>query len=281
MANMISLMSSQTQNSPSQTQNSPSQTQKPTVSIVTVTQYSRRHCLANLVGLIKAQIYENIIEWVVVEGSSNAADAEQNAKLIDEQINTMELYPRNIVYIPFRPDQEYARLSDLRNLGNKACIGDIIVCMDDDDYYPPTRVSHAVYMLMNSTALIAGCSKAYIYFYLTHQLFQFQGFGKNHSTNNCMAYKREYLEQHAHKSGLDKAEESSFTNYFSVPMVQLDPLKCIVISGHGDNTVDKSWMCDESSPPGKNRMVYVFEPEEILDLIPGPIFKKMQKMFGI
>ena len=35
-------------------------------------------------------------------------------------------------------------LSDLRNIGNNKCSGDIIVCMDDDDYYPVERVSHAV-----------------------------------------------------------------------------------------------------------------------------------------
>jgi glycosyltransferase involved in cell wall biosynthesis len=249
----------------------------PTVSIITVTQYSRRECFINLVGLIKEQIYENIVEWVIVEGSKNLADAEENAEHIAQQTGFM--HPVNIVYIPFsqeQQEQDPLHLSDLRNLGNNACRGDIIVCMDDDDYYPPTRVSHAVYKLMNSSALIAGCSKAYIYFYITDQLFQFKGFGKTHSTNNCMAYKREYLKNHSHEAGLAKAEEGSFTNYFSEPMVQLDPHKCIVMSGHYDNTVDKSWMCVGSPTATKNRMVNQLDTAVIADYFD---IERMKKLF--
>jgi glycosyltransferase involved in cell wall biosynthesis len=253
-----------------------------TVSIVTVTQYSRRTCLENLADLIKAQIYTNIVEWVIVEGSNNQADADDNQDYISIQWKKLSLLPLDIVYIPFNKDQEPAhrRLSDLRNIGNLRAIGEIIVCMDDDDYYPPTRVSHAVDRLIRSPALIAGCSRMYIYFYNTHQFFQCKGFGKNHSTNNCMAYKREYLQTNQHAPSLSKAEESSFTNHFTEPMVQLDPNKCIVVSGHGNNTVDKTWLCeDTTSEPGKNRMFKQIDPEEIFEYIPMPIYKKMAKMF--
>ena len=42
---------------------------------------------------------------------------------------------------------------------------DIIVYMDDDDYYPPQRISHAVNMLMtHPNALCAGASEIYIWF---------------------------------------------------------------------------------------------------------------------
>ena len=249
---------------------------KPSVSIVTITQYSRRNCLTNLAQLIKYQIYKNIIEWVIVEGSSNLEDAISNEKYIIAQWKTLTLLPFNleIVYIPFKPQQH---LSDLRNTGNSSCIGDIIVCMDDDDYYPPTRVSHAVYRLLNSSALIAGCSNVYIYFYLHDRLFQFKKFGENHSTNNCMAYKREYLKNHSHAPGLDKAEESSFTNGFTEPMVQLDAGKCIVISGHSTNTVDKNWLCgaDEKA----KFAIELNASAYILEFIPLPILLNMQKIF--
>ena len=43
--------------------------------------------------------------------------------------------------------------------------GDIIVYMDDDDYYPPDRVNHAVNRLRAvPRALAAGSSIVYIYF---------------------------------------------------------------------------------------------------------------------
>jgi glycosyltransferase involved in cell wall biosynthesis len=246
----------------------------PTVSIVTVTQYSRRHCLTHLAMLIKQQIYTNITEWVIVEGSKTAVDAEENARHIIEEIKDFIMVP--IVYISFEADQY---LSDLRNAGNEACKGEIIVCMDDDDYYPPTRVSHAVHMLTHSTkgALIAGCSPAYIYFYATSQFFQFKSFGTTHSTNNCMAYKRSYLKTHAHAPGLDKAEESSFTNNFTEPMEQLDPAKTIIISGHANNTVDKNWLAQ--SKKSYTMATEITSAAVILDYIPLPILMKMEKIF--
>jgi len=248
----------------------------PSVSIVTITQYSRRKCLTNLAELIKKQVYRNITEWVIVDGSHHSADAIANEKYIISQWKTLTLLPFNleIVYIPFVKKQY---LSDLRNIGNNACHGDIIVCMDDDDYYPPTRVSHAVYRLINSSSLIAGCSNVYIYFYLYNRLFQFRTFGPNHSTNNCMAYKREYLKNHSHASGLDKAEESSFTNDFTEPMVQLDSGKCIVISCHNKNTVDKEWLCNDEK--SKKMAIELNAASYILEFIPSEILSKMKEIF--
>jgi len=235
----------------------------PTVSLVTITQYTRRDCLANLAYLIQQQVYTNIIEWVIVEGTPDKADSIENTKLISEMKSPIPIH-----FIRLGSGQP---LSDLRNAGNAACRGDIIVCMDDDDYYPPTRVSHAVCQLQNSTALIAGCSKAYIYFYATCQFFQFKSFGPGHSTNNCLAYKRAYLNNHQHAPGLSKGEESSFTDEFREPMVQLDPMKTIVISGHGNNTVDKSKISPEM-------LIELNAATLILDYIPLPILLKMEKI---
>ena len=238
----------------------------PTVSLLTITQYSRRDCLANLSMLIQQQVYKNIVEWVIVEGTPDKEDSIKNAEIISKMKSEIP-----INFIPWRAGQS---LSDLRNAGNEVCSGDIIVCLDDDDYYPPTRVSHAVHRLQHSTALIAGCSKAFIYFYQTGQLFQFKSFGKGHSTNNCLAYKRAYLENHEHHPGLAKGEESSFTNGFTEPMEQLDPMKTIVISGHGANTVDKSLVSPEM-------LTDLNATALLLDFIPLPIFLKMENIFYI
>jgi hypothetical protein len=239
---------------------------EPTVSLLTITQYSRRDCLANLSMLIQQQVYKNIVEWVIVEGTPNKEDSIKNAEIISKM--------KSEIPIQFISDYAGQALSDLRNMGNAACKGDIIVCLDDDDYYPPTRVSHAVHRLQNSTALIAGCSKAYIYFYQSGQFFQFKSFGKGHSTNNCLAYKRAYLKNHQHQPGLSKAEETSFTNNFKEPMEQLDPMKTIVISGHGTNTVNKSLV----SP---DMLTELNAKALILDYIPLPILLKMEKIFYV
>ena len=242
------------------------ETAEPSVSLLTITQYSRRECLSNLAMLIRAQVYTNIVEWVIVEGTPNKEDSIKNSKLISELKSDIPIH-----FIQWCAGQP---LSDLRNAGNESCKGDIIVCLDDDDYYPPTRVSHAVYRLQNSTALIAGCSNAYIYFYQKGQFFQFKSFGKGHSTNNCLAYKRDYLKNHQHLPGLAKGEESSFTNNFTEPMEQLDPAKTIVISGHGTNTVDKSLVSPEM-------LTELNAGALILDYIPLPILLKMEKIFYV
>ena len=180
----------------------------------------------------------------------------------------------NVNYIPYNPflGSQPRYLSDLRNNGNNACRGDIIVCMDDDDYYPPTRISHAVHMLTSSSALIAGCSRAYIYFYLTRSFFQSKSFGEGHSTNNCLAYKREYLENHSHEYALSSSEEPSFTNDFTEPMIQLDPMKTIVISGHSQNTVNKEKICHST----QFTELYA---DTITDYIPLPILLKYERIF--
>ena len=206
------------------------------VSLLTITQWSRKKCLKNLLGFINEQTYKDIVEWVIVEGSKTEPEAEKNKDFI---LNVLSLnVPIN--YIPYEAG---AKLSDLRNRGNKACKGDIIVCMDDDDYYPPKRVASAVISLQNSTKQIAGCSYAYMYHYQLDKLYKFKSFGRNHSTNNCLAYKKEYLLTHTHLPGLDRGEEMSFTNGFTEPMLQLDSEDCIVISSHRANTFDKTPLC--------------------------------------
>ena len=213
---------------------------KTTVSLLTITQKSRNKCLKNLLEFINNQTYQDIIEWVIVEGSKTQKEAEENKEYILNEIIIINKTRLPIKYIGFEED---SKLSDLRNRGNALCKGDIIVCMDDDDYYPPKRVETAVSKLNNSTKQIAGCSYAYMYDYNLDKLYKFKSFGRNHSTNNCLAYKKEYLLTHKHEAGVDRGEEMSFTNNFTEPMIQLDSEDCIVISSHGSNTFDKSALC--------------------------------------
>ena len=243
------------------------------VSIVTITQYSRFNCLKNLYNLIQLQDYTNIKEWIIVEGSKNITDANLNKININQLKDSLSSF--EIKYIEYTGP---THLSDLRNLGNNLCNCDIIVCMDDDDYYPPTKISYLVktfYTINSVTSIdykITGCSAAYMYDYDFNKLYKLKKIHNNHSTNNCMAFKREYLMNHKHQEGLDMAEESSFTNSFTEPMIQVNPLHCIVISSHGKNTFDKKQIITE---------MYISEVTNIkvTDLIPNDIFENMQKLF--
>lgn len=240
------------------------------VSIITVTQLSRSACLKNLLTLIQLQTYENIIEWVIVEGSKMETDGIKN----EEKIIELSKYCRiNIVYLKYTGDD----LSDLRNKGNMACKGDIIVCMDDDDYYPRERVEHAVRKLSRSKCLIAGCSDIYIYDYNMETMYKCNKIGKNHSTNNCMAFKREYLLSNSHDPGLTNAEEKSFTKGFTQPMVQLNPKKCIIVSSHTMNTFDKRTLFID----GEKNSLFKKVKKPVAKLIPIEIFDEMNYIFKL
>jgi len=249
---------------------------QPSASIITISQLIRHECLLNLYELIKLQTYKNIIEWVIVEGSQIKEDSEINKNKINDLIkfHNENKSNMNIVYVEYTGK----KLSDLRNLGNNTCKGDIIVCMDDDDYYPIERVSHAVESLQKSNALIAGCTDIYLYEYFMDKLYKFKGFHSNHSTNNCMAFKKEYLKNHKHDSGLIMSEEKSFTNDFTAPMVQLDAKKCIIVSSHNFNTFNKREICVGGSI-GINTSLNEITDHPITLYIPPLIFNKMKSLF--
>ena len=80
--------------------------------------------------------------------------------------------------------------------------GDFIVYMDDDDYYPPCRVSHAIDMLLkHPKALCAGSSEIYIYF--KHKSNDTLGpYGPNHVTAGTFAFRRELLKEHKYEDML-------------------------------------------------------------------------------
>ena len=219
----------------------PSTKPNSTVSIVTITQLSRSNCLYILYELILSQTYTNILEWVIVEGSRNEIDGEQN-RINIQYLQDNHTLDFKIVYVPYSNQ----KLSDLRNLSNDTCKGDIIVCMDDDDYYPKERVKHAVEQLEKSEYLLAGCTDVYLYDYGWDKLYKCTGFHSYHSTNNVLAYKREYLINHRYDPGLSMGEEAGFTNYFTEPMVQLHARKSIIVSCHTSNTVDKRSFCSQT-----------------------------------
>lgn len=207
------------------------------VSLITITQFSRFECLNILFELIKEQTYSNIIEWIIVEGSKDILDADLNKEKITNLISQKQTELNlKIIYIE---KKQNAKLGELRNIGNSKCTGEIIVCMDDDDYYPPSRVEHAVKKLSESNFKIAGCSNHYMYDYNLNMLVQMKIYGKYHSPNSCMAWKKEYLKINSHDPDKDYGEESSFTNNFTEPMVQLEPDSTLILSSHNLNTFSK------------------------------------------
>ena len=105
--------------------------------------------------------------------------------------------------------------------------------MDDDDYYPPERVNHAVNRLRSQPkALASGSSCMYIYFKHIDKIYQFGPYGPKHSTAGTFAIKKELLTQTKYDDDKDMAEEKGFLKNYTIPFVQLDPMKTILVFSH-------------------------------------------------
>ena len=141
-------------------------------------------------------------------------------------------------------------LGKKRNLMHEKCSGDIIIYMDDDDYYPPTRVSHAVETLLaNPQAMCAGSSEMHIYFKHIDKMIQFGPYGPNHSTAATFAFRKELLQTCRYDDNAALAEESAFLKNYTIPFVQLSVTDSILVFSHSHNSFDKRKLLDQ--PPNK------------------------------
>lgn len=249
----------------------------PSVSILTITQWSRSECLFILIDIIKDQTYRNIIEWVIVEGSKNIEEAKKNQESINNLIEDNKDVLFKIIYV------EYSgmKLGGLRNKSNQNSTGDIMVCMDDDDYYFPTRVEHCVEQLLASDKLIAGNTNMYMHDYIvniTVEANMILSHGQNHATNNTMAYKRAYLSNHLYDNNAQTAEEASFTNKFSEGLIQLNKDNSVILSSHHENTFNKREIVINSMLIKNEQYKQVFS-EKFKQLIPTKYYQRYRQIF--
>jgi len=207
----------------------------PFVSICTPT-FNRRPFIKTMFECFKNQDYpKNRMEWIIVD------DGTDKIKDLIEASNIPQ-----IRY--FEIDKKLA-LGAKRNYMHKHVKGSIVVYMDDDDYYPPERVSHAVEMLQkNDKALCAGASEIYLYFKTMGKMIQAGPYGPNHATAGTFAFKTELLKDTKYNDDAALAEERAFLKDYTVPFVQLDPLKTILVFSHEHNTFDKREMFKSAHP---------------------------------
>jgi glycosyltransferase involved in cell wall biosynthesis len=207
----------------------------PIVSVCTPT-FNRRPFIPIMFECFKNQDYpKNAIEWIILDDGTDSIE-----DLVKES---------NIENI------KYVRLSNKHPLGNKRnimhtyCTGSIIVYMDDDDYYPPERISHAVERLnQKKEALCAGSSEIYIYFKHMSKMVQCGPYNDLHATAGTFAFRRELLTQTRYEDTAALAEEKSFLKNYTIPFVQLDPMKTILVFSHNHNTFDKKKLLENMHP---------------------------------
>ena len=197
---------------------------KPRVSVCTPT-FNRRPFIKAMIRCFEHQDYpKELLEWIIIDDGT-------------DKIEDLVSHIPQVKY--FKYDKKMT-LGRKRNLMHDKTSGDILVYMDDDDYYPPDRISHAVKRLQASPkALCAGSSELFCYFKDTNKMYKFGPYGPNHSTAGTFAFKRKLLSITKYEEDACLAEEKQFLHEYTIPFVQLDPMKTILVFSHEQNTFDK------------------------------------------
>lgn len=196
---------------------------KPFVSILVPT-YNRRRFIPQLLRGYASQTYPKERMELIV---------------LDDGTDCVEDMFKGIPGVRYVRAESKMKIGAKRNMLNKLARGDIMVCMDDDDYYPPERVEHAVSALATSKANLAGSSEIYMYYTDSCEIWKFGPYGPKHATNGTFAYKRAYAQTHLYDETVDYAEERSFLEDYKHPMVQLNPMKVMLVIAHEANTYGK------------------------------------------
>ena len=107
---------------------------KPFVSICTPT-FNRRPFIPFMLKCFEQQDYpKDRMEWIIIDDGT-------------DKIGDLVAQHPQVKYYPL---EKKLLLGQKRNLMHDMTKGDILVYMDDDDYYPPERVSHAVDILQKT-----------------------------------------------------------------------------------------------------------------------------------
>jgi len=178
------------------------------------------------------------MEWIILDDGT-----EKIGDLVKKYTTDLP----NIRYIAL---DEKLNIGAKRNRLNQEAKGDIIISMDDDDWYSPDRISHVVTKFaQNPSYQLAGCSELYLYYSDTGEILKLGPYGSNHATNGTMAYKAMYAKMHMYDESVIYAEEKSFLENYKHPMIQLESKKTMLVMSHSENTFDKDQFRTSTTNP--------------------------------
>jgi hypothetical protein len=178
--------------------------------------------------------------------------------IVDDGTDKIGDLVKDIPFVKYIALEERMLLGKKRNFMHQQCTftedSAIVVYIDDDDYYPPERVSHAVDKLVHSKVECAGSSELYLWFNDLEKMYKVGPYAQNHATAGTFAFKRSLLKTCSYEEEAILSEEKYFLKDYTIPMVQLDSKKTILVVCHSQNTFDKhrviqneSKYCVESS----------------------------------
>jgi hypothetical protein len=104
-----------------------------------------------------------------------------------------------------------------------------------------------------------------MYFTDTKEILKMGPYGQTHATNGTMAWRKRYASSHLYDEAVPFAEEKSFLDSYKNSLIQLNPMKVMLVMSHSDNTFDKSILRAAENPFIKKT------PLKLKDFIKDPI----------
>jgi glycosyltransferase involved in cell wall biosynthesis len=177
------------------------------------------------------------MEWIIFDdGQEPVGDLFEGAK---DRLPTVKY-----IY-----SEEKLTLGEKRNRLNEEAKGSILIAIDDDDFYFPERVATAVTALNSRPSVdLAGSSEVYMYFSDTKEIYKIGPYFQKHATNGTMAWRKRYALSRAYDETVAFAEEKSFLEGYKNDLVQLNPMKVMLVICHSDNTFDKTQLRTNDNP---------------------------------
>ena len=202
------------------------------ISLLTPTFGDRFKFLSLASKWINKQDYpKDLMEWVIL------TDTEDESEFLKQSLENV-----NDSALQIRIDHctEKMPIGQKRNVINRIAEGDILINIDDDDYYFPNRVSEAVKALETSDGSIelAGTRHLPILF-LDDMNIWISSPGGNRPCAGSFAFKKSLLNKTWYPNKAKNGEEIGFTDGYNLPFAVLDPFSTMICIAHTGNTFDK------------------------------------------
>lgn len=199
-----------------------SQSHDPLVTCIMPTA-NRRQFITQAVNCFLFQDYSNLELLVLDDGEDLIQDCLPN----DERIRYIQI-------------KDKLRLGNKRNLACEQARGEFIFHWDDDDWYPPYRVSRQVTALQKNNTDVCGSSRIYYRENSVKRAWVYQYSNRKWVAGSTLAYRREFWRTHPF-TDVHIGEDNAFIKQVDAhSLVDLsDPLLCIA-TVHPKNTSRKN-----------------------------------------
>lgn len=209
----------------------------PFVSVVCPT-WNRREFLPYLLYIYQYQDYPADKRELIILDDSEHSNEDLIAMMVDGS-------QQNVRYIH---SKERLALGKKRNMLNEMARGEYIICFDDDDYYPPNKISYQICEMQSHKALFSGSDQIYVWYSHLDKIYLTNSFGANHALNGTFGLHKNLLKKNRYQDEAMLAEEQAFLRGFTTPVLQIDPKQAILCISHSTNTYDKDFILGSSTP---------------------------------